>query len=157
MNCWAPGNPNLFGLGQPHLGWVYHSSWNKKYPATTFSGFFQPSPSSSSWCRACPCLPASPSVEHLPARRAPLARIPVPSAPFLFLSLPPFFSLVRLLLRAFLYSCAPHLSGAQRRVPTPTSTAELFPSLPSVFLSLLWMPEFFCSASSCLRASSPAP
>jgi hypothetical protein len=30
MNCWAPGNPNLFGLGQPHLGWVYHSSWNKK-------------------------------------------------------------------------------------------------------------------------------
>ena len=24
MNCWAPGNPNLLGLGQPHLGWVYH-------------------------------------------------------------------------------------------------------------------------------------
>jgi hypothetical protein len=23
MNCWAPGNPNLLGLGQPHLGWVY--------------------------------------------------------------------------------------------------------------------------------------
>jgi hypothetical protein len=26
MNCWAPGNPNLLGLGQPHLGWVYHLS-----------------------------------------------------------------------------------------------------------------------------------
>jgi hypothetical protein len=25
MNCWAPGNPNLLGLGQPHLGWVYHT------------------------------------------------------------------------------------------------------------------------------------
>jgi hypothetical protein len=24
MNCWAPGNPNLLGLGEPHLGWVYH-------------------------------------------------------------------------------------------------------------------------------------
>jgi hypothetical protein len=24
MNCWAPGNPNLLGLDQPHLGWVYH-------------------------------------------------------------------------------------------------------------------------------------
>jgi hypothetical protein len=23
MNCWALGNPNLLGLGQPHLGWVY--------------------------------------------------------------------------------------------------------------------------------------
>jgi hypothetical protein len=25
MNCWAPGNPNLLGLGQPHLGWVYQA------------------------------------------------------------------------------------------------------------------------------------
>jgi hypothetical protein len=24
MNGWALGNPNLLGLGQPHLGWVYH-------------------------------------------------------------------------------------------------------------------------------------
>jgi hypothetical protein len=24
MNCWSPGNPNLLGLGQLHLGWVYH-------------------------------------------------------------------------------------------------------------------------------------
>jgi hypothetical protein len=24
MNCWDPGNPNLLGLGQPHMGWVYH-------------------------------------------------------------------------------------------------------------------------------------
>jgi hypothetical protein len=23
MNCWALGNPNLLGLGQPHLSWVY--------------------------------------------------------------------------------------------------------------------------------------
>jgi hypothetical protein len=25
MNCWAPGNPNLLGLSQPHLGWVYQN------------------------------------------------------------------------------------------------------------------------------------
>jgi hypothetical protein len=23
MNCWAPDNHNLLGLGQPYLGWVY--------------------------------------------------------------------------------------------------------------------------------------
>jgi hypothetical protein len=28
MNCWAPGNPNLLGLGQPHLGWVYQLSFS---------------------------------------------------------------------------------------------------------------------------------
>jgi hypothetical protein len=22
-NCWGPGNLNLLGLGQPHLGWIY--------------------------------------------------------------------------------------------------------------------------------------
>jgi hypothetical protein len=39
MNCWAPGNPNLLGLGQPHLGWVYQKrraksndpGWNYSY------------------------------------------------------------------------------------------------------------------------------
>jgi hypothetical protein len=30
MNCWAPGNPNLLGLGQPHLGWVYQRPWSRK-------------------------------------------------------------------------------------------------------------------------------
>jgi hypothetical protein len=23
-NCWGPGNLNLFGLSQPHLGRMYH-------------------------------------------------------------------------------------------------------------------------------------
>jgi hypothetical protein len=27
MNCWAPSNPNLLGLGQPHLGWVNHRGY----------------------------------------------------------------------------------------------------------------------------------
>jgi hypothetical protein len=31
MNCWAPGNPNLLGLGQPHLGWVYQG---RRIPVT---------------------------------------------------------------------------------------------------------------------------
>jgi hypothetical protein len=31
MNCWAPGNPNLLGLGQPHLGWVYQKEAGDKH------------------------------------------------------------------------------------------------------------------------------
>jgi hypothetical protein len=34
MNCWAPDNPNLLGLGQPHLGWVYHPPPLSSFAAT---------------------------------------------------------------------------------------------------------------------------
>jgi hypothetical protein len=41
MNYWAPGNPNLLGLGQPHLGSVYQGAYKARVFATgTNSSFF---------------------------------------------------------------------------------------------------------------------